>query len=200
MSIDLKPINFKKVNQDTQEVSLFQDNVDQAIQQINSNQKALNEIASTSTLYKFVMTGDLFKVTSAYANVLGSNLAPVGNGTTVPFVQVKDVVIQSTKDIVDIKFSALAVPSATADLLMGYQVDSLPAKWGQYASKGSSTLIALVNESIDGLTPGKHVIKLMALKSGTGTVDISAADSVTYDTFRGPGGSIFTVKVTTTGA
>lgn len=41
--MDIKPLNFRRVDQKSQETSLFQDNVEQVIQQANVNQKVISD-------------------------------------------------------------------------------------------------------------------------------------------------------------
>lgn len=149
---------------------------------------------ATCALYSKTMTGDFFTVTASFSNVAGGGMAIVGNGTTIPYVQVTSVVINATTDVVDITFSALAIPSATADLLVGYQIDSDTAVWGTY-TKCASTFMSILNETTTGLSVGTHTIKLMACKAGTGNVDIGANDSTTFGDGNVPSGAIFRVKV-----
>jgi hypothetical protein len=144
---------------------------------------------SSTTFYSNTMTGDKYTVSHSLSNAAGGGLSQVGS------VQVTGVVIAGTSDIIEIQFSALSIPSVTADLLLGYQIGANAAKWGNYVR--GTTYSSTLSITTTGISAGTYTIKLMAAKSGTGTVDIAASDSTTYGIDQIPGGAIFTVKVTT---
>lgn len=144
------------------------------------------------TSYSNTMTGDKFTVSAAFSNTAGGGMAQVGS------VQLNNVIISSLTDVLELRFSALQIPSATADLLIGYQIGANPAVWGTYLN--DTTLMAVLNESVTGITPGTYTVKLMACKSGTGTVDIGASDSTTYGDGNIPAGAVFTGRVFSTSA
>lgn len=78
--MDIKPINFRKVDQKTQETSLFQDNVDQAFIQMSlNNQKLVEGIEALGSvpelqfynIFATTCTGTPARTSAAFADITG---------------------------------------------------------------------------------------------------------------------------------
>lgn len=158
------------------------DSLEDAIEKIVGNSSA-----GTIDFYSYLMTGDLYTVSNSFTNVPGGSMAQVGS------VQVTGVIVNGTSDILSIGFTALSIPSVTADLLLGFQIGANIPVWGSYNSRTSLTAHLAIQ--LDGIAAGTYTIKLMAAKLGTGNVDIAASDSTTYGIDQIPAGATFTVEV-----
>lgn len=138
------------------------------------------------TLYQNTLSAD-FPIVAGIANTPGGGMLQVGS------VQVPNVVIALSTNMINFKFCAITDAfTTTKDILFGVKIGSNTAVVLGY--KGSTEGVMNLNGVLTGISPGTYTIQLVAAK-GAGTVSIYAPSSTAIALDQAPAPGVFSVEV-----